>query len=407
MKKLLSTVLVPAMVAATMTACGGSGSKTEAPAETKAAETGAAEGAEAAAPAEGGVLKIGGIGPVTGPAAIYGEAVKNGIQIAVDEINAAGGINGMTVEYQFEDDVHDQETAVNAYNTLKDWGMQMLIGTVTSNPCVAVAAESAVDNMFQITPSATSAESVKEANVFRVCFSDPNQGSIAAKYIGENCIASKIAVIYESSDPYSSGIWNNFDAEAANQGLEIVAKGAFTADNNKDFSVYLQQAKDAGAELIFLPIYYTEASLILAQASNMGLETIFYGCDGLDGLLDVENFDTSLAEGVLLQTPVTTEAEDELTQNLVAKYEEVTGSKPNQFAADGYDALYIIKAVAEAQGITADMSISDMCEAMKTGMTQASFTGLTGADISWGEDGEPNKQPLVVKIVDGVYQVVK
>ena len=195
--------------------------------------------------------------------------------------------------------------------------MNILVGTVTSTPCVAVANETAADNMFQLTPSGSATECVANPNVFRVCFSDPNQGTAAAQYIGEHKLATKVAIIYDSSDVYSSGITQNFTAEAANQGIEIVSSEAFTADNNKDFSVQLQKAKDGGAELVFLPIYYTEASLILAQADSMGFETKFFGCDGMDGILGVENFDTSLAEGLMLLTPFAADSTDEKTQNFV------------------------------------------------------------------------------------------
>ena len=177
--------------------------------------------------------------------------------------------------------------------------MNVLVGTVTSTPCVAVANETAADNMFQLTPSGSATECVANPNVFRVCFSDPNQGTAAAQYIGEHKLATKVAIIYDSSDVYSSGITQNFTAEAANQGIEIVSSEAFTADNNKDFSVQLQKAKDGGAELVFLPIYYTEASLILAQADSMGFETKFFGCDGMDGILDLDGFDASLAEDLM------------------------------------------------------------------------------------------------------------
>ena len=216
---------------------------------------------------------IGGIGPTTGDNAIYGTAVKYGIQLVVDEINEAGGINGYQIEYSFEDDQSDAEKSVNAYNTLKDWGMQMLLGTVTSQPCIAVEGEAVNDNMFLLTPSGSAVECISAGdNAFRVCFSDPNQGTASARYIGEHELASKVAVIYDSSDAYSTGIYNNFAAEAANQGFEVVAAEAFTADSKTDFSVQLQKAKDSGAELVFLPIYYTEASLILTQAAGMGYE---------------------------------------------------------------------------------------------------------------------------------------
>ena len=210
-------------------------------------------------------------------------------------------------------------------------------------------------------------------------------------------------MIYDSSDVYSTGIYEKFAAEAANQGIEIVAAEAFTADSKTDFSVQLQKAKEAGAELVFLPIYYTEASIILTQANGMGFDPIFFGCDGLDGLLTVENFDTTLAEGVMLLTPFAADAEDEATQNFVAAYEAAYGEIPNQFAADAYDAMYIIKAAAEKAGVTADMSVSDICEAMKTAMTEITVDGLTGTGITWDADGEPTKSPKAVIITDGAY----
>ena len=350
--------------------------------------------------ADGDAFKVGGIGPVTGGAAVYGQAVKNATELAVNEINALGGVQ---FEFQFEDDEHDAEKAVNAYNSLKDWGMQLLLGTVTSAPCIAVAAETANDNMFQLTPSGSAVECVQNPNAFRVCFSDPNQGTASAQYIGENKIATKIGVIYDSSDVYSSGIYEKFAAEAANQGLEIVSAEAFTADSKTDFTVQLQKAKDAGAELVFLPIYYTEASLILTQANGMGFAPMFFGCDGLDGLLNVEGFDTSLAEGVMLLTPFAADADDELTQKFVAADKEAYGDTPNQFAADAYDGMYAIKAAIEKSGVTPDMSVSDICDAMEVAMTEITLDGLTGEGMTWTADGEPNKAPMAVKITDGAY----
>ena len=349
--------------------------------------------------AEGGVLKIGGIGPVTGGAALYGIAVKNAAELAVKEINANGGINGMQVEFKFEDDVHDAEKSVNAYNSLKDWGMQILMGTVTSTPCQAVVEETHNDNMFQLTPSGSAVESIKYDNAFRVCFSDPNQGAASAKYIGENGIASKVAVIYNSSDVYSTGIYEKFAEEAANQPFEIVSAEAFTDDSKSDFTVQITKAKDAGAELVFLPIYFQEASLILQQANSLGYAPKYFGCDGLDGLLDVENFDISLAEGVMLLTPFAADATDDATVSFVKAYTEAYGETPIQFAADAYDAMYIIKAAAEKANITADMSVSDMGNALKAAMTEITVDGLTGSGITWDADGEPTKAPKAVKIV--------
>ncbi len=353
------------------------------------------------------VFKVGGIGPTTGNNAIYGTAVKNGIQLAVDEINADGGINGYQIEYQFEDDQSDSEKSVNAYNTLKDWGMQMLVGTVTSTPCVAVVEETHADNMFQLTPSATTVEAVQYDNAFRMCFSDPSQGTVSADYIAENGLATKVAVIYDSSDTYSTGIYQSFASEADAKGLEIVAAEAFTADSNTDFSVQIQKAKDSGAELVFLPIYYQQASLILAQADRAGFAPEWFGVDGMDGILDVEGFDASLAEGLMFLTPFTPDADDEATQTFVANYEKEFGDTPIQFAADAYDCMYVIKAAAEKADVTPDMSVSDMCDAMKSAMTEITIDGLTGKQISWDADGEPSKEPTVVVIKNGAYEVLQ
>ncbi|MGN0280272.1 MAG: ABC transporter substrate-binding protein [Lachnospiraceae bacterium] len=409
-KKMLSLVLAGAMTAAMLTGCGSSASTTsdattEAAAETTEEAAGTEESADAATSTEtsGGTFKIGGIGPLTGGAAVYGNAAMNGSQIAVDEINAAGGINGMTVELNFQDDELDAEKSVNAYNALKDWGAQVLDGCVTSACSIAVSDKTAQDQMFQITPSGSAVECVANDNAFRICFSDPNQGIASAQYIGENGLATKVAVIYDSSDVYSSGIYEKFAAEAANQPFEIVAAGAFTADNKTDFSVQLQQAKDAGADLVFLPIYYTEASLILTQAADMGYDVAFFGCDGLDGILNVENFDATLAEGVMLLTPFAADATDDLTVKFVSAYQEKYGETPNQFAADGYDTIYTIKAAAEKAGITADMSTEEICAALKAAMTEISVDGLTGDGITWDASGEPSKAPKAVVIKDGAY----
>ena len=387
-KRVLSLSLALAM-AASLTACGSSSSTTETTAAAAADATTAAAGASSEASSDK-VFKIGGIGP----------------QIAVDEINADGGINGYQIEFNFQDDEHDAEKSVNAYNTLKDWGVQVLMGTVTSAPCVAVADKTNADNMFQITPSGSSVECAQNPNVFRVCFSDPDQGAASATYIAENKLAEKISVIYDSSDVYSSGIYEKFAAEAANQGLEIVDAEAFTADSNKDFSTQLQKAKDAGADLVFLPIYYTEASLILKQADTMGYAPKFFGCDGMDGILQVENFDTKLAEGLMLLTPFAADAQDELTQKFVTSYKENYGETPIQFAADAYDAIYAIKAAMEEADITPETSVSDTCDKMKEAMLKIKVNGLTGEDMTWTEDGEPHKAPKAVKVVDGAYQAM-
>ena len=383
LKKAASIVLASAM-AVSLAACGSSNDK--------------------GSSADTDTFKIGGIGPTTGDNAIYGTAVKNGIQLAVDEINAAGGINGKQIEYKFEDDQSDAEKSVNAYNTLKDWGMQMLIGTTTSTPCTAVVEESHNDNLFQLTPSATAVESIQYDNAFRMCFSDPNQGSASADYIADNNLAKKVAVIYNSSDTYSSGIYQNFVTEAEKKGLEVVAAKAFTADNKTDFSVQLKKAQSSGADLVFLPIYYQEASAILQQAAKLDYHPTFFGCDGLDGILGVEGFDKSLAEGTMLLTPYASDAQDEKTQTFTKAYEDKYGNTPIQFAADAYDAIYAIKAAAEEADVTPDMDYSEMCDKLMDAMTKIKIDGLTGVDgITWEKNGEPNKAPKGVKIENGAY----
>jgi branched-chain amino acid transport system substrate-binding protein len=394
-RKAMGLVLASAMLVASLAACGG---------DDKVKDQNAGSGSSNGE----AVLKIGGIGPLTGGNAVYGQAAMNGAQIAIDEINEAGGINGMMIEFNAQDDEADPDKGVNAYNNLKDWGMQILMGCVTSGSCTAVSDYAHEDNLFLLTPSASSLTSITYDNAFRVCFSDPNQGVGAADYISQHQLASKVAIIYDNSDVYSSGITEKFTAEANNIGLEIVASEAFNADNKTDFSVQLQAAKDAGAELVFLPIYYNEASLILSQAAAMEYQPMFFGCDGLDGILGgVENFDLALAEGVMLLTPFAADATDDMTVSFVTKYQEKYGEIPNQFAADSYDAIYIIKAAMEKAGVTAEMSVSEMCDAMKAAMTQITVDGLTGSAITWSEDGEPTKAPKAVVIENGAYKAME
>lgn len=407
----MSAMLAAAMTMALITGCGASSDSGGSPDSGAASDSASTEdsGSDSgdAGSSEGGVFKIGAIGPVTGGAAVYGEAVKNGAELAVKEINDAGGIGGVQIEFKYEDDEHDAEKAVNAYNTLKDWGMQALLGTVTSAPCVAVGEVSQADNIFMLTPSGTAVECVQYDNAFRVCFSDPMQGLESAKYIGENGLAKKVAAIYDSSDVYSTGIYEAFVKEAENQDFEIVAAEAFTAEAKTDFSVQLQKAKDAGAELVFLPFYYTEASLVLKQAAGMNYSPIFFGCDGMDGILAVEGFDVDLANNLMFMSPFTPTSEDEVIQKFVQDYDAAYGQTPNQFAADAYDGIYAMKAAIETGSVTPDMSPSDVCEAMKAAMVEISIDGVTAKGLTWEASGEPSKEPMVVKIENGDYAVVE
>lgn len=375
-----AVVAMSAMMVFVMTACGGGSQVAE------------------------NTLVIGGSGPLTGPAALYGNAVKNGAQIAIDEINEQE--QDFQLAWDMQDDEHDAEKAVNAYGKLQDNGMQVMIGTVTTAPCTAVAAEGNADRVFMLTPSA-SGPSVTEGNdnVFQMCFSDPNQGVASADYISANMAGTKVGVIYNNADNYSTGIYDKFKSECASKGIEIVAAEAFSDDANADFTAQLNSMKSAGAELIFLPIYYTPASNIMTQADKMGYKPTFFGVDGMDGILDLEGFDTSLAEGVLLLTPFTPYSDDEAVQAFVKKYEDAYGEKPIQFAADAYDCVYTMYNAFKASGCSVDDDAATLCEALIKVFTSGDFTssGLTGDNMSWNAAGEVNKTPKVCVIQDGKY----
>ena len=352
---------------------------------------------------------IGISGPLTGPYAMYGLGVVNGAQIAIDEINALGGLQFAMVD---EDDEGDPEKAVNAYNTMLDQGAAVMVGTVTSGACAAVAAEAYNDRVFMLTPSASS-PTVTEGrdNVFQVCFTDPGQGAASAQYIVDHNLATKVAVIYNNGQDYSTGIFQTFEAKAKELNLEIVSIKTFSSDDNADFSVQLADAKENGAELVFLPIYYTPASMVLQQAKNMDYAPIFFGVDGMDGILDIEGFDTTLAEGVYLLTAYSADAQDEKTQNFVAKYQEIYGGVPNQFAADAYDAVYALYEACNAAGVTAEMANQDegfaqVCELLIPVMPTLTIEGITGT-MTWSATGEVDKTPTAVVIKNGVYTGVQ
>ena len=384
-----------------LAACGNSGSSSN---------------GSSSSSSDGATFKLGNIGPLTGAAAIYGNATKNGAEIAVNEINAAGG--SIQFEHNCQDDEHDPEKSVNAYNNLKDWGLQILVGPTTTAPCVSVSAETNSDNVFELTPSASSNDVIggqedvdgnvttaRKDNVFQMCFTDPNQGTASAQYLAKKQLGTKIAVIYNNSDPYSTGIYKKFEAEAANQGLTIVSTSTFTDDNANDFSVQLNDAKNNDADLVFLPIYYTPAALILKQANDMGYAPKFFGCDGMDGILTVEGFDTKLAEGLMLLTPFVATATDEKTQAFTKAYKDAYGDDPIQFAADAYDCVYVIKELLEKTGCTPDMSASDICDKLKAAIVDGyTYSGLTGENMTWKDTGEVSKDPKGMVIKDGVYQ---
>ena len=381
--------------AGVLTACGGSSST--------AASTAAASGSTAAA-ASGDTIKVGVMGPLSGNVSVYGQAVVNGATLYLKQVNANGGINGCQVEWKFEDDQADSEIAVNAYNNLMDWGMQVMAGPTTTGSSISVSTKCNEERVFMMTPSASSADvTAGKDNVFQLCFTDPNQGAGSATYIAANMPESKIAVIYRNDDAYSQGIRDKFVSTAAENGLEIVYEGTFTKDTATDFSVQLNAAQADGADLVFLPIYYQPASVIFSQAKAMGYEPTFFGVDGMDGILTLEGFDTSLAEDVMVLTPFSADAQDEQTQSFVAKYTEKYGEVPNQFAADEYDVIYALKAALEAANCTPDMSNEEICDALVSAFQSLTFDGLTGKGMTWNTEGEVSKMPAAVIIKNGTY----
>ena len=393
MKKFVAMLLAVVMVLS-LAACGGSGaSETKAP----AAEAPAAEGA---APA----IKIGLSGPMTGGASEYGLAVRGGMEIAVAEINAKGGLQ---IEFKSEDDEADgSDKAVSAYNSLKDWGMQILAGAVTTGSSLAIAAETVNDQIFMLTPSASAVDvAMTGSNVYQMCFTDPNQGASAAELMAQKWADATIGVIYDSSDAYSAGIVDGFLAKASELGLNVaVDDAAFTADNKADLSTQVTKCKDAGCDLVFLPFYYTEAAQVLTYADTIGYTPTFFGCDGMDGILNVEGFDTALAEGLVLMTPFDANSSDEATVAFVEQFKANNGGKvPNQFAADGYDVIYALYNACVAAGVDGSTPAADVCAALQEQFATMTVDGLTGSGMTWDANGMISKAPAAMIVKDGAY----
>ncbi len=375
MKKVVTMILAAAMMATTFAGCSGNGEAT--------------------------AMKLGASGPLTGSNAVYGNAVQYGMEIAIEELNAKGGLQ---LELNSQDDEGDVEKAVNAYNTLKDWGMHVMVGPTTTGSANAVAPECAADNMFMLTPSASGADVIKPGdNVFQVCFTDPNQGVASADYFAEHFPDAVIGVIYDSSDLYSAGVFSTFTSEAEAKGLNVVCTEAFTSANKSDLSTQVTKCQAAGADLVFLPFYATEAAQVLSYANKIGYKPTFFGCDGMDGILATEGFDPALAEGLMLLTPFAADGADERTQSFVKKYTEKYDTVPNQFAADAYDAVYAVYQACTQAGVTPDMSPEEVSQKLKAEFTSMTFDGLTGSGMTWDASGAVSKAPMAVVIQNGVY----
>lgn len=373
-KKAFAVAMSVMMVGAFMTGCGGSGN-------------------------DGSTLVIGGSGPLTGDYSSYGLSVKQGAQLAVDEINEAGGVNGVKFELAFEDDVADPVTATNAYAKMADDGMQVTLGGTTSGSCLAAATEAEKDGILMVTPSASQVECCEADNAFRICFTDPTQGEFAAQTVKDKALGTKVAVIYDKSNDYSAGIQKAFEAKAKEIGLEVVTSQAFTNQSNTDFSVQLQAVKSSGADLLFLPVYSQEAAYILTQAEKAGVDIQVLGSDGLDGVIEkAGEANVDALENVLLITPFYADEDSAF----VKAYKDAYGATPDQFAADAYDAVYAVKAAMEKSG--AVPSDDDFNEAMISAMTEIKVEGVTGT-MTWDVSGEPNKAASLVQIVSGAYKL--
>lgn len=349
-----------------------------------------------------GVIGIGGIGPLSGDTSAYGTAVKNGAQLAVDEINAMGGLQ---FELNFKDDKNSPATSVKAYDKLREWGMHVLLGAATTDPCLRVVDLADEHDIFTITPSA-SAPGVTEGhdNVFRVTYNDTAQGKAAAGYIAANALSQKIAIIYKQDDTYSEGVYEAFKAEAERLELEVVSESSFK-EGKHDFKKTVKAAMEAEADLLFCPVYYEPAAKIITAAADLEYSPIFFGTDGLDGLFSVKDFNKELAEGVHLLSPIPADFTNDRTRQFMEEYQSHYGILPNQFAADAYDAVYAIYAAALQAGVTADMSAEEMCPLLSAAMTEISVEGITGSgsNLTWDATGEVQKSPVVVVIQSGMY----
>lgn len=337
---------------------------------------------------------IGATGPLTGDASSYGISVQQGAKLAIEEINAKGGLNGVKFKFDMKDDKAEPADAATGYNTLYEAGMNISIGSVTSGSCESFASKAADDNLFFITPSSSAANVIADRpNAFRVCFGDPDQGTLAAEELTGKY--KKIGCIYDTSDDYSSGIYDAFEAEMKKLNVDFITQ-SFDKENNKDFSTQVEALKDC--DVIFLPIYYTEAGLIAKTAATKGVTADIFGCDGLDGI--AAQIDNTVTASIRYITPFDVNNTSEISANFVKNYKEAYGTAPDQFAADGYDAVYAIYYSMEKAGVD-DPTInpSDLCDKVVKAITASDFSydGATGS-MTWDESGACNKKPIIIEL---------
>ena len=338
---------------------------------------------------------IGMSGPLTGAAAVYGVAVNNSAQMAVDEINAAGGLNGVMFKLIATDDTHDATKVSTNYSSMLEQGMQASLGCVTTAPGLEFSNLSAEDNVFFLTPSASGDDIPKNDNGFQMCFADGNQGAGAAGFVNDNYKGQTIGVFYKSDDPYSNGIFKQFK-ENLDPSITVV-ETVFTAANETDFSSQISTLKDC--TFIFMPIYYQPATIFMTQAKDqLAANTVYYGCDGFDGL--ESEFDvTSVPQEITMLSHFNSKATDGAAAEFVKKYTEKFGADTlNQFGASAYDCVYAIyyamaEYIEEGNEIPVTITASDLCDILKEKFT-VDFTfenGVTGENITWEESGYVNK----------------
>ncbi|MBQ7858047.1 MAG: ABC transporter substrate-binding protein [Oscillospiraceae bacterium] len=343
---------------------------------------------------------IGVSGPLTGGAAMYGKAVANSAQIAVDEINAAGGLNGVKFKLVAVDDMHDATKISTNYSSLLEGGMQISLGTVTTAPGLEFKNLSAEDNVFFLTPSASGDDIPTNANGYQMCFADGNQGKVAAEFVNANFSGQTIGVCYKSDEAYSKGIFDQFKANLDDS--VTVIETSFTDANSTDFATQIDTLKDCG--FIFMPTYYTPASLFMTQAKDvLAADAVYYGCDGFDGIDNIEGFDIStIPQKVTMLSHFNSKATEGPAKVFIDKYVEAYGSDTlNQFGASAYDCVYAIygamkKAIDEGKEIPVTISASDLCEILKE-QFNGGYTltdAVTGESIAWESTGYVNKSAI-------------
>ena len=346
---------------------------------------------------DGDTIRLGGVGPLTGGYANYGLSVQHGAELAAKEINAAGGVNGKMLEVQFQDSQGDPESAVAAYGKLMDWGMNVFLGGVLSGETASVVAAAKAYDMF-IMETTGSADKCIDGNdkAFRICFYDSYQGTAAADYLKDKALATEVGVFYQSDNDYSAGLYNAFAAQCQKVGVTIKETQSFTTATNTDFSTQVNALVASGVKVVFLPIYAEEASTFLTQAKGkFGSDVYFFGADGLDGIRGKVSQDVTIADNVLMMTPFAADSTDPKVQAFVKAYQEAYNATPDQFAADGYDAVYAVKAAIEAaKGSTAGTDLAAV-------MTSLTVEGVTGT-MTWSADGNTNKAASAILYKNGV-----